>query len=494
MRRPNWRPATFAAVSGVVGIAILAGCTTRQYGLSATGETAHYLHSARGRYAIPGPPQDPWGPYIREASARFDIPETWIRALMRQESGGNLYRNGELITSGAGAMGLMQVMPGTYEELRYRHNLGPDPFEPHDNIMAGVGYMREMYDIYGAPGFLAAYNAGPNRLDDYLSNQRGLPDETRRYVASIGPSLRTAQPRVHSPAEQYAMNQLPLYIPPGPRFTSGSGPVPTFQLASASSGYTPAAFVQTQVPPVYAAAPQPRAVAWPDSPRLAASPTPPPVPPVYAAAPQPRAVAWPDSPRLAASPTPPPAPSVYAAAPQPHAVAWPESPKFAAIPTPPPAPQPPALAWNSPPKPGYAPPRTLAFALPPPPPPPQRTEVARAEAVDDDENSPARRSHGWNQGHEPVHQVGSTRLALDMPRLPPVQRSGGGFHLISGAVAAEAYPVRHGRRYLAAPVSYGKSSPTPAERPKGSSWTLRASGPIQAPPACRKDSHGKTVC
>jgi hypothetical protein len=150
------------------------------------------------------------------------MPEQWIRALMHQESGGNLYRGGRLITSTAGAMGLMQVMPGTYEELRTRHDLGPDPFDPHDNIMAGVAYMREMYDIYGSPGFLAAYNAGPNRLDDYLSNQRGLPEETRQYVAAIAPRLRTASPQIRSPAEQYAINQLPTYIPPGTRYGSAT--------------------------------------------------------------------------------------------------------------------------------------------------------------------------------------------------------------------------------------------------------------------------------
>ncbi len=286
MRRPNWRSAMFAAASGIVGLSILAGCATRQYGLSASDETARYLQGARGRYPIPGPPGDPWGPYIREASGRFDMPETWIRALMRQESGGSLYRNGRLITSSAGAMGLMQVMPGTYRELRARHRLGPDPFEPHDNIMAGVGYMREMYDMYGAPGFLAAYNAGPNRLDDYLANQRGLPDETRKYVASIGPSLRNAQPRVHSPAEQFAMNQLPLYIPPGPRFGYGSAQLPTVQVASAATTYTPAP-VYTPAPAarqpalaLFTPLPQPRALAWAEAPK-----------PVYAPSPAPSAIA-----------------------------------------------------------------------------------------------------------------------------------------------------------------------------------------------------------
>jgi len=76
-----------------------------------------------------------------------------------------------------------------------------------------VAYMREMYDIYGSPGFLAAYNAGPARLDDYLANNRPLPDETRRYVAMIGPNLLGVYPHSRSPAEQYAMNALPINIP-----------------------------------------------------------------------------------------------------------------------------------------------------------------------------------------------------------------------------------------------------------------------------------------
>ena len=166
----------------------------------------------------PGPPEDPWGPYIREAGKRFDVPEIWIRSVMRVESGGNEYQNGQLITSSAGAMGLMQVMPETYDELHGRYSLGDDPFDPHDNILAGTAYLREMYDIYGSPGFLAAYNAGPRRLDDYLSNNRPLPDETRRYVAMIGPNIVGVYPNSRSPAEDYAMNALPIDIPRGTRY------------------------------------------------------------------------------------------------------------------------------------------------------------------------------------------------------------------------------------------------------------------------------------
>jgi hypothetical protein len=199
-------------------LGMLAACAGNAPQPSASQEAARYLAHARGNYTPPGPPEDPWGPYIREASKRYDVPEIWVRSVMHVESGGNEYLGGHLTMSGAGAMGLMQVMPETYEELRARYRLGDDPFDPHDNIMAGAAYLREMYDIYGSPGFLAAYNAGPRRLDDYLSNNRPLPDETRRYVAMIGPSIVGTYPTNRSPAEAYAMNALPIEIPPGPRY------------------------------------------------------------------------------------------------------------------------------------------------------------------------------------------------------------------------------------------------------------------------------------
>ena len=115
-----------------------------------------------GNYTAPGPAGDPWGPYVREAAARFAVPEIWVRAVIRQESGGHEYLHGELVTSGAGAMGLMQLMPATYAELAAR---------------------------YGSPGFLAAYNAGPGRMDDYLAGRSSLPDETVAYLDSVAPTL-----------------------------------------------------------------------------------------------------------------------------------------------------------------------------------------------------------------------------------------------------------------------------------------------------------------
>jgi len=180
--------------------------------LAACSQQGGYYYGSRGRmeigangwraptryYPPPGPPEDPWGPYIREASTRFGVPGHWVRAVMHQESGGE-----QQATSPVGAMGLMQVMPTTYEELRVHYQLGDDPYEPHNNIMAGTAYIREMYDRFGAPGFLAAYNAGPDRVQDYLARRSQLPEETVNYVAAVAPNLGTQLPR-SGPFAMYA--------------------------------------------------------------------------------------------------------------------------------------------------------------------------------------------------------------------------------------------------------------------------------------------------
>src|SRR5450755_4655919 len=80
-----------------------------------------------------------------------------------------------------------RLMPKTYAEMRERLNLGADPYDPHDNILAGVGYLRAMYDRYGYPYLFAAYNAGPQRLDDYLFDGIPLPNETKAYLGAIVP-------------------------------------------------------------------------------------------------------------------------------------------------------------------------------------------------------------------------------------------------------------------------------------------------------------------
>ena len=174
--------------------------------------------------------------HIAEASARFNMPELWIREVIRQESGGRTMMNGRPIVSKAGAMGLMQVMPGTYQEMRRKHGLGPDPHNPRDNIMAGTAYLREMYDLFGSPGFLGAYNCGPGCYGDYLAGNRRLPGETRRYIASVEPRINGTAPSggyavavarapAPAPAPRTVVAQAPVTATPLP--APGPAPAPT---------------------------------------------------------------------------------------------------------------------------------------------------------------------------------------------------------------------------------------------------------------------------
>lgn len=126
----------------------------------------------------------PFAAFIAEASQRFGVPTSWIRAVMRVESVGDVHAR-----SRKGAMGLMQIMPMTWADLRARYGFGANPYDPHDNILAGAAYLRELYDRYGAAGFLAAYNAGPARYEDHLASGRPLPAETRAYVTVLAPMI-----------------------------------------------------------------------------------------------------------------------------------------------------------------------------------------------------------------------------------------------------------------------------------------------------------------
>lgn len=147
-------------------------------GLLATGITPVGVRAQEAAVSRPGT-ADPFGAPIAEAAQRFGIPAAWIRAVMGAESAVDA-----TAVSPKGAMGLMQIRPETWAELRRRHRLGDDPFDPRDNILAGAAYLRELNDRYGAPGLLAAYHAGPARYEAYLAGQP-LPAETRAYVAML---------------------------------------------------------------------------------------------------------------------------------------------------------------------------------------------------------------------------------------------------------------------------------------------------------------------
>ncbi len=137
---------------------------------------------------------------------------------MRSESGGRTTLNGQPITSVAGAMGLMQLMPGTYSDMRQRYGLGTDSYDPRDNVLAGAAYLHQMYQQYGYPALFAAYNAGPARFDSYLLRGKSLPNATLSYVGGIVPGVETTMARGGSAFQ----NATPdIVLPVAKKYRSG---------------------------------------------------------------------------------------------------------------------------------------------------------------------------------------------------------------------------------------------------------------------------------
>jgi soluble lytic murein transglycosylase-like protein len=127
-----------------------------------------------------------WKPLVTKAASRVDIPVAWINAVMRVESGGRtMLTQTQPMVSNKGAIGLMQVLPQTYQDMRAQYRLGPSAFDPKDNINAGAGYLHWLRGKYGFPTMFAAYNAGPGQVDDVLTGTKKLPAETRAYVARV---------------------------------------------------------------------------------------------------------------------------------------------------------------------------------------------------------------------------------------------------------------------------------------------------------------------
>ena len=137
----------------------------------------------------------PFQTYIDEAAGRIGAPSGWIARVLTVESGGFPFAR-----SPKGAMGLMQLMPGTWAEMRVRLGLGADPYDPRDNILAGALYLKLMHERFGYPGLFAAYNAGPERYAAYLAGKTRLPAETRAYVVKIDRSMAAVAMRAPSSA------------------------------------------------------------------------------------------------------------------------------------------------------------------------------------------------------------------------------------------------------------------------------------------------------
>jgi hypothetical protein len=173
-----------ASVLRVAAAALAIGTMMTDAGISSTrAEQAGTVMGVLPRRS------DPYADHIADAAQRFSVPALWIRVVMRFES-----TNDPRALSPKGAMGLMQIMPKTWQELRARYGLGADPYEPRDNILAGAAYLRELHERFGSPGFLAAYNAGPTRYAEHLATGAPLPPETENYVAMLAPIIGGSQP------------------------------------------------------------------------------------------------------------------------------------------------------------------------------------------------------------------------------------------------------------------------------------------------------------
>lgn len=139
-----------------------------------SGKYKFYLREPRPARPAPGSP-DRYDVIIADAARRHGIPTALIKAVIKAESDFD-----PQAVSRRGAMGLMQIMPANLDVLEVA-----DPFNPHQNIMGGVRYLREMLERFDQDLqlALAAYNAGPGVVEQY----RAIPPfpETREYIQRV---------------------------------------------------------------------------------------------------------------------------------------------------------------------------------------------------------------------------------------------------------------------------------------------------------------------
>ena len=135
---------------------------------------------------------DPTKNLVERMAAKHGVDPDLVHAVVKQES--NYHARAY---SSAGAIGLMQLMPGTAKELR------ADPWDPEENVDAGIRYLKQMLIKYRnhprqVALALAAYNAGPHAVDRY----RGVPPyrETRQYVRKIITHYNATPDRVPQPS------------------------------------------------------------------------------------------------------------------------------------------------------------------------------------------------------------------------------------------------------------------------------------------------------
>lgn len=135
---------------------------------------------------------------IEQAAGANDLAPDLLHAVIRAESGYD-----PNCRSSAGAMGLMQLMPGTARSLGVSN-----PYDPLQNVLGGAQYLREQLDEFGDLELsLAAYNAGPGAVNRY----DGIPPyrETQTYVRRVLSYLQGDQPDAAAPSAQERTGDMP---------------------------------------------------------------------------------------------------------------------------------------------------------------------------------------------------------------------------------------------------------------------------------------------
>jgi soluble lytic murein transglycosylase-like protein len=154
------------------GILILARRESKRAHIPGMSQQAAYTLGTRRGGAAKSP--SAYDQLIARAAQRHGLPPALVKAVVKAESNFQPHA-----LSHKGAQGLMQLMPGTAEDLGV-----DDPFRPEENVAGGTRYLRAMYDRFGDwEHALAAYNAGPGTVDRF----GGIPPyaETQQYVERV---------------------------------------------------------------------------------------------------------------------------------------------------------------------------------------------------------------------------------------------------------------------------------------------------------------------